>query len=386
MEAAETATGARAAAGATRSHERTGADADAIASGATHGIAGRTNQGTRPRAIAHVLDGARRLWRAPALVIGVWLVNLVLAVPFALAVRGALREHFGASLVARDAAQGFSLDWWGELSARADGLMTTFTASVIGFGAVLRNLSDLADGQAPVAPIAGAIALWLLAWTFLWGGILDRLARQRPTRAPGFFAACGAHAVRMLRLGLIAGLAYIVLWRYVHPLLFGTLYGWMTYDLAVERTAFLVRLALYVMFGVLVLGVRLLTDLARVRAVIEDRRSMIGAYVAAWRLLRARPWAILAIYGCAALALVVWLGLYALFAPGAGGSGLAIWIALVTGQIYLAGRLWLKLQVPAALIALYRAEVARGDLDLMPTPVWPESPAAEDDPEDAALH
>lgn len=351
----------------------------AVAGAAAPLHADRRAAGRRGRSMTsftYVLDGARRVWRAPTLLASIWLVNLLLAVPFALAVRGALQQHFGVSLVAGDAAQGFSLDWWGELNARAEGLIATFTASVIGFAAVLRNASDLADGRAPIAPLAGAIALWLLAWTFLWGGILDRLARDRPTRAAGFFAACGAHAGRMLRLGLMAGVAYVILWRYVHPLLFGSLYGWITRDLAVERTAFVTRLLLYVLFGALFLGVRLLTDLARVRAVVEDRRSMIGAYLAAWRLLRARPGAILAIYAGVAAAFVVWLGLYALVAPGARGAGLAVWFALVTGQLYLAGRLWLKLLVPAALIALYRAEVARGDLDLTPPPVWPESPAA----------
>jgi hypothetical protein len=350
-------------------------------------------EGVRPRAGVRVrapagagvfacfVDGARRVARAPGVLGGVWVVNLLLAVPFALAVRGALEAHFGDSVVARDAAQGFSLDWWGEFAARADGLAATFSASVIGFAAVLRNLSDLADARAPIAPLAGAIGLWLLAWTFLWGGILDRYARPRATRAAGFFGACGAHAGRMLRLGLLAGIAYAVLMWYVHPLLFESLYGWMTHDLAVERTAFLIRLSLYLLFGALLLIVHIVTDLARVRAVIEDRRSMIGAYLAGWRLLAARPGAVLGVYGLAAVALVIWLALYALVAPGARGSGAWVWVAFLAGQVYLAGRLWLKLQVPASLIALYRGAVARGDLDLTPSPVWPESPAAPGSPD-----
>lgn len=326
------------------------------------------------RARTCVLDGARRVARAPAVLVGVWLVNLVLAVPFALAIRDALDTHFGSSLAAHDAAHGFSTGWWGEYAARVEGLAATFTSSVIGFAAVLRNLSDLADGRRPIAVIAGVIGVWLLAWTFLWGGILDRYARNHPTRAGGFFAACGAHAGRMLRLGFVAGLAYALLFRYVHPLLLDAIFDSLTRDLAVERTAFLIRLMLYALFGALLAALHIVTDVARVRAIVENRRSMLGAYLAAWRLLRARPLAVLGIYLLTGVMLAIWLLLYASIAPGASTSGAWVWIALVAGQLYLAGRLWLKLQVPAALIALYRAEVARGELDLMPPPVWPETP------------
>jgi hypothetical protein len=127
---------------------------------------------------------------------------------------------------------------------------------------------------------------------------------------------------------------------------------------------------------VLLFIVHVLTDLARVRAVVEDRRSMIGAYVAGWRLLAARPTAVLGLYALVALAFVIWLVVYALVAPGARVSGLWIWVAFLGSQLYLAGRLWLKLQVPASLIALYRAEIARGDLDVARPPVWPDSPPA----------
>jgi hypothetical protein len=336
------------------------------------------DQPTRRRAspAALFLEGCRRVAHAPAVLIGVWLASLALGVPFALLMRSALERHFGTSLVAHEAARGFSLDWWSEYAARAEGLAASFTSSVIGFAAPLRNLSDLADGDGPIAPLAGLIGVWLLVWTFLWGGILDRYARDRATRAAGFFAACGAHAGRMLRLGLMAGVAYAVLMRYLHPLMFESFYRWMTREIAVERTAFLIRVALYVLFGVLLFIVHVLTDLARVRAVVEDRRSMIGAYVAGWRLLAARPTAVLGLYALVALAFVIWLVVYALVAPGARVSGLWIWVAFLGSQLYLAGRLWLKLQVPASLIALYRAEIARGDLDVARPPVWPDSPPA----------
>ena len=121
---------------------------------------------------------------------------------------------------------------------------------------------------------------------FLAGGIIDRYARDRSTRAYGFFAASGVFFFRFLRLGVLMGLAYGLLVRYLHPWLFGTVYPRVTNDLTVERTAFLVRLALYALFALGLAACNVLFDYAKVRAVVEDRRSMLGATAAACALHR----------------------------------------------------------------------------------------------------
>ena len=92
--------------------------------------------------------------------------------------------------------------------------------SIVGFGAVLENLDGFLDNRPMATTIAGATAAWLVLWSFLSGGVLDRYARQRPTAAYGFFAACGTHFWRFLRIGAIAWLVYGVLFSLVHPLLF----------------------------------------------------------------------------------------------------------------------------------------------------------------------
>src|SRR5205085_4043446 len=67
---------------------------------------------------------------------------------------------------------------------------------------------------APLLPFGIALygpynVTWLIVWSFLGGGILDRYARGRPTRARGFFAACGAHFPAMLRLGIVELLLFL---------------------------------------------------------------------------------------------------------------------------------------------------------------------------------
>ena len=128
-------------------------------------------------------------------------LTLLVALPLSLALRSLIAAHLGDSLFADALASGTNYDWWQEFSAQASGLGTTFVPSIVGFGAVLNNLSALLDNLPMATTIAGATTAWLVLWSFLSGGVLDRYARMRPTRTPGFFAACGTHFWRFLRLG-----------------------------------------------------------------------------------------------------------------------------------------------------------------------------------------
>ncbi len=324
-------------------------------------------------------EGSRRVARAPAMVLGMWVLNLLCAVPLMVILHEAIATHLGPSLRAERVARGFEIDWWEEFEGRADRLGRSFGPHVIGFAAPLSNLSAIADAEPPTGPLFIAVAGWLLLWTFLSGGIIDRYARNRPTRAAGFFGACGDWFGRMLRLDVFSGLAYLILFTWVHPLLFDRLYGWLTHDLAVERTAFMWRLALYALFALLAFAIHIVVDVSRVRAVVEDRRSAIGAYIAGWRFIRERPLQILGLYACLVVALVLWLVLYALVAPGAQVSGGWIWGAFLISQLYIVGRLWLKLQTSASLVALYQADFGRrfAAEPAAAAPVWPESPPAD---------
>jgi hypothetical protein len=322
------------------------------------------------------VDGVRRVNRAPAILFGLLLVTFLLALPLGLTLRGMIETHLGSSLAADAAADGVNYDWWQEFRGQASGLGTTFEPAIIGFAAVLRNLSDFADNRPRTMPILGAIVAYLVVWAFLIGGVIDRYARQRPTRSAGFFAASGIFFFRFLRLAIIAALAYYVLFVWIHVGLEG-LYRLLTRDMAVERNAFVVRLALYAAFGLGLVCLTLLFDYAKVRAVVEDRRSMIGAVLASGRFIARRPVRVLGLYflNVALFAIVVLI--YALVAPGAGSAGATMWIAFALGQLYVLGRLWTKLAFYASEVALFQSELAHAEYAAAPPPVWPESPAAE---------
>lgn len=185
--------------------------------------------------------------------------------------------------------------------------------------------------------------------TFLLGGFMDRLARNRATATFGFFGASGMFAFRFLRLGLIAVPIYVALLLWLYPLFPSG-----------RRTSSMV-------LGLLVFLVHLLFDFARVRMVVEDRRSAIGAISASLRFVRRNAGAALTLAAVnASLAAATWW-LAAIFSIGLSAALYA----------YLLARALLRLIFAASLIALFQGRLAHAGYTARPRATWPESPAAE---------
>ena len=326
--------------------------------------------------LAAFRDGVRRVNAAPLVLGGAIATTFLIALPLSIALRGLIAAQLGTSLTADSVAAGANYDWWQEFTSQAAGLGTTFIPAIIGFGAVLENVSNLLDNRPMAATIAGAAAAWMVIWTFLSGGILDRYARQRPTRTHGFFSACGTNFWRFLRLGVLALAFYAWLFGYVHGWIFDSFFPWATRDLTVERTGFAIRVACYVLFGVLLVAGNIAFDFARVRIVVEDRRSAFGALLAGIRFVR-RNRGTLYLYLLNSVVFVLLALSYALASPGAPGAGLSMWLTLAVGQLYIVGRHYAKLLVYASETAFFQGALAHAGYTAAPPVVWPESPAAE---------
>jgi hypothetical protein len=322
-------------------------------------------------------DGMRRVAAAPAVWFGVFVLTFLLALPLGLVLRGMIGESLGVSLAADTAASGVNADWWSTFSSQASGLGVTFTPRIIGFGAVLSNISAVLDARPQALVVTAAAAAYLLLWTFLSGGILDRYARNRPLRTAAFFSACGVYFFRFLRLAVFAGAGYLFLFGPFHRWLFDGLYAWATRDWTVERNAFFLRLALYAVFGGAVISFNLWLDYAKVRAVVEDRRSMIGALAAACRFIGRNPARTAGLYVADAVLFLAVVAVYAAVASDAGGTGWQMWAAFAVSECYLLARIWVKLVFCASEVSLFQALLAHAGYAAAPLPVWPESPSAE---------
>ena len=315
--------------------------------------------------------------RSPLIVIGMFLVTLLIALPLSVALRGMVEAHLGGSLAADTAATGVNYPWWQEFSASATGLGTTFVPTIIGFGAVLNNLAGFMDNLPMATTVAGATIAWMIVWSFLTGGVLDRYARNRPTRTAGFFSACGTHFWRFLRLGILGWVVYVFLFSMLHPWIFEVAYPQVTTNLTVERQAFAIRTIGYVLFGSVLLLWSMVFDFARVRIVVEDRRSAIGALAASLRFVRRHLGSVAVLYALNGAAFAALLAVYALVGRSAPRSGWQMWALLLSGQLYILGRHYLKLLFYASEISLFQGALAHSEYTAAPAIVWPDSPAVE---------
>ena len=245
------------------------------------------------------LEGWRRASRAPALAVSILAAMFLMSVPLAMT---------PGDLVGPDIMRSVEL-----AIGRAN------AAWVIEFGR-----SPTSPGDVALREILGLgstlAAAYLLFWTFLAGGILDRLARGRPVGTAQFFASCGVFFLRFIRLGLLVAVVYYVLFRIMRPLIGERL----------ELAAFLASLAL----------VNLIADFTKVRAVVEDRRSILGAVAAALRFLRHRPIRAAGLY---ALNLLTLMGIALVWQRIALAARRPVWVAFALGEAYLLVRIVARL-------------------------------------------
>jgi hypothetical protein len=328
--------------------------------------------------LAIVRDGLHRVARAPLIMLGVWAVTALTALPSAAALYAAIAADLGTSMAAADAAAGVNTWWWQEFLARQPAFAESFQPVIIGFAAVVANASAFLAAAPPGPSFAATAAVYVLLWLFLLGGILDRYARQRRVGTHGFFAASGVFFFRFLRLAVIAALVWASVFGLLHGWLFRDLYGWLTRETTVERTAFALYVVLTVVFMTTVAALMVIFDYAKVRAVVEDRRSMVGALVAGTRFVRRNTGGVASVFLLNALLFGLVLTAYGLVARGAaGGNALAVAAGFLVAQGYIAARLFVKLSFYASAVALFQDRLAHAEYTAAPPAVWPDSPAVE---------
>ena len=239
-------------------------------------------------------------------------------------------------------SDGMNFDWLQEFQ-RTGALQRSLRVDVIGGATVMDNTSALLDmrPRPQVLVVTGAVFV-LLLW-ILTPGCIHRVAKNTPIGAAQFASTCGRLLLPMLRLNLGAAVVYGALFGSVHAWLFDDVFEQVTRELTVERTAFVIRLACYAAFLLLVGLVNLVADVARVRMVVEGRRSAVASAVAALSFIGRNVRLTAGAYLLNVLLLGGVLTMYAVTAPGVGTAGWDMWAAFAFGQVYLLARLGVKL-------------------------------------------
>jgi hypothetical protein len=271
------------------------------------------------------VEGWRRTLRAPAMWIGLFTMTFLLV--------------WAISDVA-----GFSTLRGRVMTPGVDLQLRDIAEDVLALGGPLAGESVALDERVLARAVAARTIGQALVLIFLFGGVLDRLARGRRVGEAAFFGACGGYFGRLLRLYVLVGLAY---WT-------------------VARATTSVPALGIVLFAF----VNLVADFARVRAVVEDRHSAIGALLASGRFLRRHGVAAL---GLSVMSLIAWKALvWAVVATMDLGGPLMPAVLLVILISILA-----QMALAASEIVYFQHALAHADYTAAPLPIWPDSPAAE---------
>jgi hypothetical protein len=308
-------------------------------------------------AVKASLKGLARVLGSPSLVLWLWMFNLVAALPLTVVMAGSIESSIGASLVHQKLREGFDMGWYGEFQSRAGGVESTLSPSVVGVGAFLDNVEAWFDGGL-FQTYRGLVAVgvvYALVWALFLGGVLHRLGGGAGTfRLSEFLSQGGAYFFRFVRLAVLSGALYYLVYRFS-----GWLFGRIqesTRDVTAERTIFGYVAVAAVVAALLLCFVNMAFDYAKIATFKENRRSMILAVFRGFGFVLGNLGRTWTLYLGLGLGGAILLGGYWLVAPGPGqATAFGVVAAFLVGQAFLVAKLVLRLTFYAGEIALYES-------------------------------
>ena len=225
-------------------------------------------------------------------------------------------------------------DWWLRLEQRGAPLAAEFLPRTLGFAGTLDTLEMFLVGpRSHAAVLVASLVVFAMAWAAIWAVVLTRFARRRESGLRPAIAAARRWTGPMLLVSATAAVALVI----PYVLFAGT------------------NLSLLFTAAVLVVG--LLSDLARAHMIVAEERSLTGNLQGAADVLRRAPGAII-------LICIVVFVLHVLLAGGygagevLGGARVGGWRAVAAAQMYVAGRVVLRLFWGASLLSLTQHELS----------------------------
>ena len=277
---------------------------------------------------------ANRSWRMILLLlVANILVSIPIAVPIFWLIAQTSSERLAAGAMLADK---LDLNWMTDLvNLRLPGESVESVGGLIGLTMVVMGL------------------FYLLLNALFAGGILEVFAsREDGFTMHRFWAGCGAYFWRFFRLMLISllfyGAVYVVYFLIRLPI-----------DASVKQAAaygpiFYKRWAAAVVLVLMFAFVNMIFDYAKISTVVGDRRGMFREVISATGFAVRNFFRAYSLYWLVGL---IGLGLFALFAwlraSVNQGSIIAVFIAILLGQLAMAARMWTRLVFYAAELDLY---------------------------------
>jgi hypothetical protein len=297
---------------------------------------------TAGAAIRQGLSTARRV---RSVVWPLFLINLGLAALATLPIYQRILSFTGHRLVSQELARAFSYNWLTDFSFNNPNVLDRY-GTFIGFGGVLAILVN----------------------SVLAGGVLPRFRAPEQRSSLGCFIQDSArYAGRLLRLMVIGLICYWLVFKLLNQKLGDAVSRW-TRDSMDDRTVFFARLVVTALVLLGLVFVNLVMDYARVKLVLEDRRSAVEAFLASLGFSLGRLRKAATVYAFSSLCGLALLGIYRLVVPwhliNAPATSAGTWLAqnhdslmlvllFVIQQAVMFGRYWFRVATWAGEWAYY---------------------------------
>jgi hypothetical protein len=275
-------------------------------------------------------SACRHTLAAPALVMTLYGVNLLLALPAFSVARSALKAALGNSLAGESLLAGFDYSVWLDLTGPRNTLIGT------------------------LLPLAASMAvLSVVMHTFLAGGVLDLLAREKRFSTPSFFRACGTYLGRFFRIWILTA-AVLLLAAVLFGTFLSTIIDIVNAQSGSEQTTGIALVVSLILFSFPVLLIFMASDYARIYTVVGNGRSSWKALGRGFQFLFRNPGATLGLHLLLLLLLCVAVALY-LFVEGVidVDPGAAILLLVLLQQLFMVARAGIRVAFSAGEVALY---------------------------------
>jgi hypothetical protein len=277
--------------------------------------------------------GFRRATSEPKMVLVLFVINILTAIPLAMAFREVLKAGLGSSMAPSELMEGM------DFTVLAD-FMRLHSEAV----------------SAVFSQIAWVMVLYMLVNTFLSGGILTGL-RWNNAHSPisEFFSGCARYFVRFLRLFFL----FVVVLVIVVPILamvLALLSQLFTRNSTSEITDFISGIVLIILFLIPVMILLMIADYAKIAVVVNDETAMVKT---AWRSTEFVFSHFTKTVGLELMMLLVPIVLFAIYMVLDLNIGmttdLTIIIMLIIQQLFMASRAWSKVFFFAGEMSLYQS-------------------------------
>jgi hypothetical protein len=273
-----------------------------------------------------------------------YVTNLLIAVPLALAFRSTLESGFGQSMTSPNLMQGLDLSLLQDfLNLHRDGI-----GSIIG-------------------QIFWVLLAYMLINTLLAGGILT-VVRDKKAKfvASSFWGGCGTYFLRFLRLFLIFGVLLTVLLSILGGVLGGIVTS-ISDNASSELTEYWVRIAYLVILLLPAMIIIMIADYAKIIVVTHDERSMLKT---AWRSTKLVFRYFFRTVGLEVLMVFVPIVLFAIYlwldlSIGM-TSGMTILVMFILQQLFIVSKAWTKIFFFAGELSLYHSLQPFGEQTAVP--------------------